>query len=148
MLVLPGILASAIVGAIVVPWYIVYGSWPRQDFELDGLGYQAIGLGIGVGVWLIAWTVTFFGPRAVWIAILAVSLLAPALVVNVKTFRAARERVCEIRSSNGHDERLHDVPWPLALDCAYRPGVTGCGSPAGCVATESLAPRRRATTPQ
>src|SRR4051812_39699660 len=124
LLALPGVLVSPIVGALVVPWYIVYGSWPRQDFELDVLGYQAIGLGVGAGVWLIAWAATFLGPRAVWIAILAISLLAPALVVNVKTFIAARERVCEIRSTNGHDGRLHDIPWPLALDCRY-------GSPAG-----------------
>jgi hypothetical protein len=145
LLVLPGILASAIVGAVVVPWYEVYGSWPRQDFELDGLGYQAMGLGIGVGVWLIAWTVTFLGPRAVWVVILALCLLAPALVVNIKTFRAARDQVCEIRSSNGHDERLHDVPWPLALDCGYGPWVTTCEVP-GCLRTAALAPRRRATT--
>jgi len=124
LLVLPGILASAILGAFVVPWYAVYGSWPRQDFEMMEIIYQVIGLGIGVGVWLLAWTVTFFGPRPAWIALLAVSMLTPALVVNVKTFPDARDQVCEIRRSNGHDERLHDVPWPLALDCAYRSAPT------------------------
>jgi len=114
-----GVFASAIGGSLVVPWYDVYGSWAGEG-DLGVLVYPVVGVGIGVGVWLIAWTVTFLGPRRVWITILAVSVVTPALVVNVRAFRDARERVCDIRMSNGHDGRLHDVPWPLALDCPYR----------------------------
>jgi hypothetical protein len=123
LLALPGLLGSALVGALVVPWQLVYGAWPEDGDELSPLVWFGYAIVVGLVLWLAACAAVSARSSALWCVVLVVSLLAPALVFNGFRFQDARQRVCEIRAANGHDELLHPVPWPLGLDCPYGPDI-------------------------
>ena len=102
----------------MVPWSFVYGSSADEGHDLDGIAFFGWALLIGLGAWVLCWIALAAPARALWAAAVVVALLAPAVAMNVQTFTAARRDVCEIRGGQRQGASdLHDVPWPLTVDC-------------------------------
>lgn len=138
---LPLLALSALAGAILEPWYALYGSWSAENGEFEVFVFLGVALLVGLAGWTATWCVTPLRARWPWIVMLGAAVLAPALVVDGFYFVAARQRTCEIRATNGHDDRLHSLPWPLALDCPYGPGFLHDGVGGGIGGGEDSAPR-------
>ena len=114
---LPGLIISTLLCAIVVQWTNVYGVHLEENRSLDALVYMAYAFLAGCAAWLASWIVTPLRPRAPWLTIVVVTMLIPVTVVNVYTLNQARERVCPTRAQP-EAPQPNNLPGPLDVHCA------------------------------
>jgi hypothetical protein len=124
------------------PWEIIYGGWAEDGGELGIIIPAFTAWVVGYALWCVTWFLVKGERWRPWVAVAAASLLVPYLIVNVYSFNQSRQDVCRIRTANGHDERLHDLFWPLALNCPYGPDLNTDPGPAvtGPDPTDSVSP--------